>query len=91
MQQPAAWMDEIIQSWVIADTGERTGQAVHQRDLFAAALTETSKKLMKLYQTIPAWIAAKMTPVLQLTDTHIVYLAKKSATTFKENMAREMN
>ena len=89
-QQPSAWMDEIIQSWIIADTGERTDQAVHQRDLFAAALTPTAKKLMKVYQTIPAWIAAKMTPVLQLTDTHIVFPAKAAATRFKEQLAREM-
>ena len=89
-QQPSAWMDEIVQSWVIADTGERTGQAVHQRDLFAAALTNASKNLMNIYQTIPTWIAAKMTPVLQLTDTHIVYPANKAETKFKEEMAREM-
>ena len=89
-QQPSAWMDELVQSWVIADAGERTGQAVHQRDLFAAALTDNSKKFMKLYQTIPTWIAGKMTPVLQLTDTHIVFPAKKSAERFKQQMAREM-
>jgi hypothetical protein len=45
---------------------------------------------MKLYQTIPTWIAAKMTPVLQLTDTHIVFPAKRAADKFKQEMAREM-
>ena len=89
-QQPSAWMDEIIQSWVIADTGERTGQAVHQRDLFAAALTSTSKKLMNIYHTIPTWVAAKMTPVLQMTDMHIVSPAKQSATKLKKELARQI-
>ena len=89
-QQPAAWMDEIIASWACQDLAERCPQCVHQRDLFSAALTDTSKKIMGILHQIPTWIAAKMTPVLQLTDTDLAFILKAAVRRFKEELAREM-
>ena len=86
MQQPAAWMDEILQSWCIAELGQRVDQAVHQRDLFSAAMNESSRKIMQIYQQIPTWIAAKMTAVLQLTDTSLVFPAKAAGNRKKERV-----
>ena len=89
-QQPSAWMDEIIQSWCCQDLGERCPQCVHQRDLFSAALTDTVKKIMAILHQIPSWIAAKMTPCLQLTDTDFAFPLKKAVTRAKAEMARDM-
>ena len=69
-------MDEILQSWCIADLGQRVDQAVHQRDLFSAAMTDTCRKIMQIYHQIPTRKAAKMTAVLQLPDTSLVFPAK---------------
>ena len=83
-------MDEIVQSWCCQDLGERRSQCVHQRDLFSAALTDTVKKIMAILHQIPAWIAAKMTPCLQLTDTDFAFPLKKAVTRAKTEMARDM-
>ena len=90
MQQPAAYQDEIISAWCIQDQAQRLPQAIHQRDLFAAVLGDTAKKNMQLAQTIPTWIASKMTPCLQLTDTDIAFPVKCAATAEKQKLAREM-
>lgn len=89
-QQPAAYMDEITTVWAIEDLAQRCPQAVHQRDLFAAALGDTCKKAMQLTQVIPSWIASKMTPVLQLTDTDVAYPLKAAAVRAKGVLSRQM-
>ena len=63
---------------------------MHQRDLFAAALGDTCKKAMQLTQVIPSWIASKMTPVLQLTDTDIAFPLKAAAVRAKGVLSRQM-
>jgi len=89
-QQPAAFVDEIIQAWMIKDSASRVPQAIHQRDLFAAALTQTSRNGMKLAQQLESFIAPKMTPVLQLTDTDIAFIMKRVADQTKGQIAREL-
>ena len=89
MQQPAAFSDEIIEKWIIEDAALRVPQGLHQRDLFAAALTENAMKAMQLAQQIPCWIAPKMTPVLQLTDTDIAWPLKRHADREKAEIARD--
>ena len=83
-------MDEVVASWCCQDSGERVEQCVHQRDLFSAALTDTSKKIMALLQQIPTWIAAKMTAVLQLTDAYLAFPVKAGVRRMKQELAREM-
>jgi len=89
-QQPAAFVDEIIQAWMIRDSAERVPQAIHQRDLFAAALTKSSRDGMKLAQQLESFIAPKMTPVLQLTDTDIAFILKRVADQTKAQISREL-
>ena len=88
MQQPCAFVDEIIEAWIIQDAAMRVPQALHQRDLFGAALTDTCLKAMQLAQQIPCWIAPKMTPVLQLTDTDIAFILKRHADKIKADIAK---
>jgi hypothetical protein len=76
-QQPAAIMDEITQVWAIENLSERVPQAAHERDLFSAALSDTSKKAMHIAQQIPTRIASKMPPVFQLTDTDLAIPRKR--------------
>ena len=83
-------MDEIVASWACQDLGERCKSCVHQRDLFSAALTDTVKKIMAILHQIPAWIAAKMTPCMQLTDTDLAFLVKKAVNRMKTELARDM-
>ena len=47
--------------------------AVCQRDPSAGALTEGSRSMQALAQQIPAWVAGKMTAVLQVTDTDVAF------------------
>ena len=70
--------------------GERCPQAVHQRDLFGVMLTESAQKKTKINAQIPCWIGAKMTPVLQLTDTDFAFLAKNAAEWKKREMTKKM-
>ncbi len=62
-QQPAAYMDEITTTWANEDLGRTWPQAVRQGGLLASALGDTCKEAMLLTQTIPTWLASKMTPV----------------------------
>ncbi len=89
MQQPSAFTDEIIEVWIIEDLASRCTQAIHQRDLFGAAMTNNSLKAMQIAQMIPCWIAPKMTPVLQLTDTDIAFILKRFVDREKEEIARD--
>ncbi len=72
-QQPSATVDEVIEAWAIEDMSKRCPREVHQRDLFAAALSQTAKAANRLGHQICSWIAPSMMPVLQLTDTDLAF------------------
>ncbi len=40
----AGFMDSIVMTWIIEDHSEDVVQCIHQRDLFAAALSEDIKR-----------------------------------------------
>ena len=83
-------MDEITQQWIIEDLAGKIPQGVHQRGLFAAALTKICRDSMKLARQIPCWIGPKMTPVAQLTDTDIAFILKAIAEITKREIARQV-
>ena len=89
MQQPSATFDEVIMSWDVKDLASRLPQAVVQRDMFSSAQTDNIKKLMQISHQLPARIAPKMTPVLQLTDTDIAFVGKIDAKLEKRKIVRE--
>ena len=45
---------------------------------------------MRLYSHVPSWIGAKMTPVLQITDTDFAFIMKAAADRRKKDMAKDM-
>ena len=45
---------------------------------------------MRLYSHLPSWIGAKMTPVLQITDTDFAFIMKAAADRRKKDMAKDM-
>ena len=66
-------------SWIAAKSAERVPLAIHQRDLFAGALSESAKRASYLSHQAQAWVGGKMTAVLQLTDTDIAFPMKVRA------------
>ena len=89
-QQPSGFVDSIVTKWITERQSEFVVQAVHQKDLFAAALGEVSKRACFLSHVFQAWIAGKMTAVLQLTDTDIAYVLKSASRRVKAEVKREM-
>jgi hypothetical protein len=89
-QQPSGFTDSVIMAWVLEAQSERVPQAIHQRDLFAAALSEPAKRMSYLCHQLQAWIGGKMTSVLQLTDTDCSFVLKAAANREKDCLKRQM-
>ena len=90
MQQPSGFADSVIVQWHLEAQSKRYPQAIHQKDLFAAALCEASKKASWLAHQVLTWIAGKMTSCLQLTDTDLAFPLKAAASRSKDRVKREM-
>jgi hypothetical protein len=90
MQQPSGFADSVIVQWHIEAQAKRYPQSIHQKDLFAAALCEASKKASWLGHQLLTWIAGKMTSCLQLTDTDLAFPLKAAARRAKDRLKREM-
>ena len=88
MAAPSGFMTEVTQLWAIEDLHGVTGgfPVVHQRDMHAAALTPTARKAMQACHHIATWIAGKMTPALQLTDTDVAFVFKAFARQVKSDI-----
>jgi hypothetical protein len=89
-QQPAGFMDSIIYRWRTEAQMLHWPQAVHVRDLFAAALTDNARKIGVLAHQVPAWIGGKMTAALQVTDTDLARPLKVAANKAKELIRKEL-
>ena len=92
-QQPSGFVDSVIMSWITERAAVEVPVALHQRDLFAGALSQSGKEASFLAHQVQAWIGGKMTCVLQLTDTDVSYPLKAGARAeqrrLKENMRGE--
>ena len=53
-QQPSAFVDSLIQKWMLQDLQSEFPGSVWQRDCFQAAFTQESREGMFLTQSIPA-------------------------------------
>lgn len=89
-QQPAGFVDAIIMTWIIEDHSSEVVQCIHQRDLFAAALSEDVKRASWLAHEAQAWIGAKMTAAFQLTDTDFAFVAKAACRRAQGEMKKAM-
>ena len=83
MQQPAAFVDSIIYVWSSEEMAEKYSQSIWVRDCFAAAFSPAAAAAGSLAQSLPSFVAAKMTPILQLTDSDFSARFKAAATRAK--------
>ena len=90
MQQPSGFEDAIISKWIIELQGKAYPVSIHQRDMFLGCLTRSSKMAMWLIQQMDTWVAAKMTPNQQITDTDAVFPLKGNAKGAEDDIRREM-
>ena len=89
MQQPAGFEDAIISKWIIEGQGKLYPLSIHQRDMFLGCMTRSSKLAMWLCQQAATWIAGKMTPACQITDTDVVFPVKGNAKNAEDDLRRE--
>jgi len=89
-QQPAAFVDGIIMQWRLEGQCSRFRQTVWQRDLFSAALQDSVRAAMGYSHQLPCWIGAKMTAVLQVTDTDVAFPFKAACNKEMEKLRLEM-
>ena len=61
-QQPSGFVDSIVAIWIQIRHAGRCPQAVHQRDLFAAAMTEDCSRACYLSQELSAFLGGKVRP-----------------------------
>ena len=71
--QSAAVIDGIVQVLTSKDIGKELPATIWQMDIVGGAMTVEAKEAMALIGQIPAFIAGKMTPVLQVTDTDFAF------------------
>ena len=84
MCQPAAVTDSIIFSWIAEDLAREYGATVWTRDVCGGAGGgESCRTAMFAAGSLGTYIAAKMTAVLQPTDTDFAFLLKRFADEYK--------
>jgi len=89
MQQPAAFADGVIIAW-IAELRQREGiaRAISVRDMFAGGLSGSCKRMSAVCAQLLTYIAGKMTPVMQVTDTAVAALLKQFVEAVKAEVRR---
>ena len=90
MQQPSGFEDAIISKWIIELQAKAYPLSLHQRDMFMGCLTRSSKLAMYLAQQFASWVAGKMTPPCQITDSDVVFPVKAHAKVAEDELRREM-
>lgn len=89
-QQPAAFVDSIVMSWIVSKLAAEHPLSIHQRDMFAAAMSSDVQKASFLSHSAMSFISGKMTPVLQLTDTDLSFAVKAAAERQKTELRRKL-
>ena len=68
----AGFEDSVITTWKIRQQRKKWGQVIGVRDMFTGGLSTASRQEMFLNSQLASWIRGKITPVLQVADTHII-------------------
>ena len=78
MRKPSAFCDGVIIAW-IAEMRKKEGydKVISVRDMFAGGLSASCKRMSFICEQLLTFIAGKMTPVMQLTDTAVAAMMKK--------------
>ena len=89
MQQPAAFCDGVIIAW-ISEMRKREGfdKVISVRDMFAGGLSASCRRMSIVCSELLAFIAGKMTPVMQLTDVAVAFGFKKILEATKAEVRR---
>ena len=72
-------MDSVIVQWAMEARSGEVVQCVHQRDCFAAAMSEGVRRASYLARECETFVGPKMTAVLQLTDTDAAFVLNSAA------------
>ena len=90
MQQPAAFCDGVIIAW-IAEMRKKEGydKLISVRDMFAGGLGSSCKRMSATCGQLLTYIAGKMTPVMQVTDTAVAFELKRKVEAVKAEVRRE--
>jgi len=78
-QQPSGFVDTIIMKWIIEAQTDDVVMSLHQRDMFAAAMSEDVKRACYMAHECQVFVGPKMTAVLQLADTDQAFPLKAAA------------
>lgn len=89
-QQPAGFVDSVIMTWMIQALAREHSLSIHQRDMFSAALSSSTAQASHLSHSVLTFVAGKMTPVLQLTDTDLSFAVKRAADRVKAELRRDL-
>jgi len=68
----AGFEDSVITTWKIRQQRKKWGQVIGVRDMFTGGLSTASRQEMFLNSQLASWIRGKITPVIQVADTHII-------------------
>ena len=75
-QQPAGFEDSIISCYKVKEQGTQYPCSIGCRDMFSGGLSQETRNQMHLFQQIGHWMRGKVTPCIQITDTHVVRIMK---------------
>ena len=67
----------MIVCWKLRKMGKENKATLLLRDLFGGGLAQKSRECAALMGIVEAWIFGKMTPVQQVTDTHVAFSLKR--------------
>jgi len=87
-QQPSGFNDSITMSWMHEELSREHVVAIHQRDMFGAALSSDAQKAAFLSHSVSTFVSGKMTSVLQLTDTDLSFPVKRAADRMKAELRK---
>ena len=68
----AGFEDSVITTWKIRQQRKKWGQVIGVRDMFTGGLSIAARQEMYLNSQLASWVRGKITPVIQLADTHII-------------------
>jgi len=76
MQQPSAYVDEIVHTWSCSHLAQQFPTSVWQRDALSTHMSAAAAKVLFFSHALQSLIGGGMTPVLQLCDTDFSFLLK---------------
>ena len=89
-QQPCAVCDKIICGWQVQHTGELFEASICLRDLFSGSLATRTVLTQAEVGQLRDFVFAKLSAVLQVTDTTVAFPFKRCADEAMEDLRREM-